>query len=179
MNQSKLPKFEAGGSIARELGANRMNALVNAIKMNAPLAGPGVKVAPSKNGTMISLSRNQYLAGAYTNPYVAGSLGDGCAGSPVNGVYGGSTDTPETNPENPHTDTWDREKQLDSITNVRTVGYTGPFIRVESYTETPDPADSVRIGVWIRTPIFDSRGCLVSVGPEVQELALLVATPPP
>jgi len=176
----KLPRFRAGEPLAQQLTSERLNGLVDYVQAITPRPSKDISINITPAGAVPTLNRKTGSVGMYDNPYAAGTLGDGASGTPDgNGVYGGSTDTPETNPENPHTDTWDREKKINDISNVRTYGYTGPFIRVESYTETPDPADSVRIGVWIRTPIFDSRGCLVSVGPEVQELGLLVATPPP
>jgi len=136
-----------------------------------------INITPS--GAVPTFNKKPGSVGMYDNPYEAGTLGDACNGTPdAEGVYGGSTDTPETNPENPHLDTWDREKLLDDISDERTYGFTGSFVRVLSFGTTGDPADSTRIGVWIRTPIFDSRGCLVSVGPEEQVLNLLVAIPP-
>ena len=200
MTQNKLPVFSSGKPIASELGAEKLNAFVSYVKSITPIAGNGLAMTRTPDGTVINVLSNEYMVGAFDNPYVlaschfASAMTTATGGGGTYGAWGGVSDAATAtygniptgfSLESMQVDEWHRERtprQPYAVTGYPSGdlsrGVIGQFIRAFdgfysisstgfrtfiTGTYTGGPV----FGLAERTPMFDLRGVLVSISPEV------------
>jgi len=208
MTQNKLPVFAAGNPLANELASEKLNAFVAYVKSITPIAGNGLMVKQTADGTVIDMLAGQYVVGAYDNPYILASchfasfVTTATGGGGTYGGWGGVSDAATAtygnipagfSAESMQVDEWHRERnpnQPYATTGFEkgelTRGVYGPLVRAyDGYysistvstggfatgTKTFIPLNlggGPVFGFGQRTPLFDLRGVLVSLSPEIQ-----------
>jgi len=192
-----LPVFEGGRAFSDEVTATKLNALVRYVEESTPVAGLGIRVKRGGGGTAIEALGDKYVAGDYSNPYVLASCHFGASvttatgGGGTYGPWGGVTDSPSIVPTNygniptgfsqasAALDTWHRERIIRTATVSESpcYGVVGPFVRAVDGYYSITPVSGTRTFVsqsgggvyqyYQRTPIFDKRGVLVTIAPEM------------
>jgi hypothetical protein len=69
----RLPVFEAGKDLQDQLRAKKLNDFVQFVKELTPVAGTGIKISRTANGSIYSAKLNSNDRGTYANPYEMGS----------------------------------------------------------------------------------------------------------
>ena len=175
--ETKLPTFNAGESLIDQLTETVMRSLVERIKQGTPVSGKGISVVQTAAGTIINLDNQRPPIGMYDNPYYLQNClyasstagGGGTYGSLKNfggtdGLtpWGGNGDSNSDHTLPSSVEIWHRDRPPLDAVDYTTQG-------VQAYVPTRYFLDSGGqfYTLYGRSWILDSRGNLLSIGPEL------------
>lgn len=208
MTQNKLPVFAAGNPLANELASEKLNAFVAYVKSITPIAGHGLSIKATPDGTVIEMLAGKYVVGSYDNPYILASchfasfVTTATGGGGTYGGWGGVSDAATAtygnipsgfSAESMQVDEWHRERNpnqpyavtgfekgeltrgvygslvraYDGYYSISTVSTGGFATGTKTFIPLGNGGGPV-FGFAQRTPLFDLRGVLVSLSPEVK-----------